>query len=91
MKSFDKNKDGVVTEVKINYPCLFLPKFKVSDRHDDKGRVGLHCSRQRQQRIHIGERFQKTNQEAFRSRTKGFDGKGWLTSDVFKGSKQRGA
>ena len=27
MKSFDKNKDGVVTEVKINYPCLFLRNF----------------------------------------------------------------
>ena len=51
MKSFDKNRDGVVTEVRLeqtsstvkpNSPIFF------SDRHDDQGGAGVFSSGQRQ-------------------------------------------
>ena len=51
MKSFDKNKDGVVTEVSLTHEVNFSESI-ILDRHDDPGRAGLQCPGQGQEGLH---------------------------------------
>ena len=65
MKSFDKNKDGVVTEVSLTHEVNFSESI-ILDRHDDTSRAGLQWPGPGQEWLHHRQGAQAAQQEDVR-------------------------